>query len=67
MDNQNQESHFHRMEAVVRSSAANSHRPFSSVLQHLKLLLLSAKDANHQATFQVPAQGSDPSTALPNT
>lgn len=55
------------MEAVVRSSTANSYSTFSSVLYHLKLLLLSAKDANNQATLQEPAQESDPSTALPNT
>lgn len=67
MDNQKQESHFCSTEAVVRSSTATSYSTFSSVLYHLKLVLLSAKDANNQATLQEPAQESDPSTALPNT
>lgn len=65
MDNQQQESHFRSMEAVVRNGAANSNSTFSSVLYHLKLLLLSAKDANNQATLQVPAQESDPQLHSP--
>lgn len=55
------------MEAVERSSTANSYSTFCSVLYHLKLLLLSAKDANNQATLQETTQESDPSTALPHT